>query len=470
MEIDKSELLKYILVKMKDECISFNTAIKRIEPVVKDKYKKQYVDLIKNIELYILLIDLHIQENEGVIGDVCFFDILNSFFTNEVKLHKEKRIEFFYQDGIDGIENPLDDEEEIRKLLTIHDCLPIMSVVPTQLADNAIKYMPRTSSLIVKVIQTNRRKTIKFTNYGPALSQEEINEKIQNPGCRGEYAQHNHIGMGMGLYEVKEIINKHSWLDPNFYFSSNYDQNDNNTYTIIEGIPYALFTVSIQFANSTNNDLITAVDNNHESNHTIVLHDITQIKSKLYSQILEIRNNIRTNSWRTDCNRLQCFLDQVTELLSIVELAISEDNFDLKPIIGEPCEINLQQIITIKMKNFARFFYSNKNLQLSYSGIHNRPVRLSAGAYILLSGIINTLMMTSPDNTTIEVDYYQSRWGKSFVSFKSEDIDFDNLFNKDFAEKNNDSLLWNKLNLYDVIADNCNILIKPDKHKLEIIA
>ncbi len=455
---------------MKDECTSFNTAIKRIEEVVEDKYKKQYVDLIKNIDLYILLIDLHIQGNKGTVRNVCFFDILNSFFTNEVKLHKEKQIEFFYQDGIDGIERPLDDEEEIRKALTIHDCLPIMSVVPTQLADNAIKYMPRTSSLIVKVIQTNRRKTIEFANYGPALYQDEIFEKIQNPGCRGEYAQHNHIGMGMGLYEVKEIINKHSWLNPNFSIISNYDQNDNNTYTIIEGVPYALFTVRIQFANSTNNALITADDNIHESNLTIVLHDITQIKNKLYSQILEIRNNIHYYSWRNDCNKLQCFLDQVTELLSIVDLAISEDDSDIKQIIGDPCEINLQQIITIKMNNFARFFYSNKNLRLSYSGNHNRPVSLSAGAYILLSGMINTLMMSCPDNTTIEVDYYQSRWGKSFVSFKSEDIDFENLFDKKIAEKNNNSLLWNKLNLYDVIADNCNIIIKPDKQQLDIIA
>ena len=474
MLLEINDLIKSILHGLKNECNVFIDSISQIRPIVTNSVL--FDNLISDINSYVFLIEQHIQANNLQIGEIYFSDIINSFFTNITRNKWHKHVEYFFQNELSGEKRRLVDDDEIRESLTLHDCLPIMSIVPSQIADNAIKYMPTGSTLIVEVIQTEKRKTIILTNIGPLLSQEELDVLIQKSGYRGSLAKDVHEGMGMGLFEVKSIVEMHWWLDPNIVFSSNIVSPEDSNFNY-NGIAQAIFCIRIQLLNHSNiinkkdDDLLNWQKTNLPQ---ITLHDLNQIVPKLRNQIRNITRNISTitkdKSWRNLCYRLDSYIDQIKELTAIATLVVFGNNdASISSIIGQNCRVDLQNTIINKSKNYNESLYANKGIKISYlKNPSDCSITVPSGIYILLCGIINTILEKSPKFSNLEIEFTRIK-RQIIISFASTSIIFNEIFDKKIAENNADSLLWNKLHLYEIISSECNNLsIETNKNELII--
>jgi len=480
MNLNKTDLLEKILIGLRDECNLYCDSINTIKDRVSVDKKDYFDDLINNLDQLVFLINKHISYNECELVDIHFSDILNTFFTSTVRNKWHKHIVYRYQNGLFGEETPLTDQEKLYDVFTFHDCLPIMGVVPIQLADNAIKYMPTGGSLLVKMIQTEKRKTIELSNIGPSLSKEDLDEKIWKPGMRGDNAEQKHFGMGMGLYEIEQIVNMHWWLEPNMVVSSEACEIEAPLPSLgkadfsYNGIPYNRFTIRIQLANIAQSGFEKQQIKKWQETYLpeIIVHDLKQIKPKLISQVRNIEHNITTVdkdiSWREYCHRLRVYIDIVDELLSIATLAVfGENETTIDSIVGDECVVDFDKMMKIKMKNLIQFFYPSIIIDFegNLSGHKNSTL---TGAYILCGGIINTVLSNCNKAGTISVEFANT--GQyDVISIYSHEIDFTKLFNKLYAEKTGDALLWNKLHLYEILSKYCDIEIKIEKHKLDII-
>lgn len=74
------------------------------------------------------------------------------------------------------------------------------------LLDNAVKFSPQSSKIILKAKRVNKKIQITVKDFGQGIIQKDLN-KIFDKFYRG--GGHTREGMGLGLFLVKEIIRKH---------------------------------------------------------------------------------------------------------------------------------------------------------------------------------------------------------------------------------------------------------------------
>jgi K+-sensing histidine kinase KdpD len=86
--------------------------------------------------------------------------------------------------------------------------LRVFEVIPFVLIDNAIKYSPPNGVVEVKFLESIDGIHIEINNSGPAL---ELGEEVRifEHGTRGKNAIAVRRGFGIGLYFVKELVEKH---------------------------------------------------------------------------------------------------------------------------------------------------------------------------------------------------------------------------------------------------------------------
>lgn len=86
---------------------------------------------------------------------------------------------------------------------------PIFEIVPFVIMENALKYAPYNSEVVVRFQEEHRKCIIRFDSYGPRISQKEKN-RIFERDYRGEAAQQlGRSGSGIGLFAAKTIVENH---------------------------------------------------------------------------------------------------------------------------------------------------------------------------------------------------------------------------------------------------------------------
>ena len=107
---------------------------------------------------------------------------------------------------------------------------PIFEIVPFVIIENALKYAPFRSGILVRFEEDNNKSIIRFESFGPRIAKKE-KEKIFERDYRGEAVKKSHrSGSGIGLFAARTIIENH--------FDGKIFVNQVEPIRIVEGEPY----------------------------------------------------------------------------------------------------------------------------------------------------------------------------------------------------------------------------------------
>lgn len=122
------------------------------------------------------------------------------------------------------------------------DAYPSFELVPLLIVENAVKYSYGNGSNVdIKISEIGSNQlTVTVTSFSPYCSEEDLLH-IYEKGFRGKHANRLSKGTGVGLYFVKLLCDIH-----NIKISIT---SDSNKIANIAGIPYAPFTVKLDFNN-----------------------------------------------------------------------------------------------------------------------------------------------------------------------------------------------------------------------------
>ena len=123
------------------------------------------------------------------------------------------------------------------------DAYPTFELVPLLIIENAVKYSYGNGGYVAINIFENSDShvTVTITSYSPYCSEEDLSH-IFEKGFRGKHANRISKGTGVGLYFVKMLCDIHN-ID--IVITS-----DSQRMSDISGIPYAPFTVKLDFTNA----------------------------------------------------------------------------------------------------------------------------------------------------------------------------------------------------------------------------
>lgn len=169
--------------------------------------------------------------------------------------------------------------------LVIQDCLPSWKLLSTILIDNAVKYAPDNTDILINIHQTEHRKTVDITNFGPVVYPNETEAILMlSDNYRGHNAKASGImGQGLGLKLAKLIIMSHQWRDATI------NAKCNPTGISYNGIPYGKFTISVSIKNEASIEQKNAlVLNVAEKLNEFISHEFIRINPLLSQHVMEI--------------------------------------------------------------------------------------------------------------------------------------------------------------------------------------
>lgn len=96
--------------------------------------------------------------------------------------------------------------EMTERVVVLADDLRIERVL-SNLIDNALKYTPPSSGVVIRMLRAGNEARISVTDAGPGMSPSEL-ANIFDPFTRAE-SSHGRTGSGLGLYVSKKIVEAH---------------------------------------------------------------------------------------------------------------------------------------------------------------------------------------------------------------------------------------------------------------------
>lgn len=423
------------------------------------------------------LIRVHQELKNTSLQEVDFYSKFKKHFYRD-KSNKEVR--FIVIDGLENEEDGLDDaellkryvieenkdvivkpdkdvEDELKKQFTIKNCLPVMELVPIQFASNARKYMPPGTIVTVTLRKTKKRNFITVSNLGPRSEQDEMN-KILEEGGRGKNTL-TVRGMGLGLKQVKEILNMHrDWLDTAF----DVYQNENDF--LYENIHYSMFTVKFTYLNGENEQSINTdyVQWNEDlwtdDMPIVIVHNMFTVSYDLRrlceNKLMRLRlsNNNDIEEWKLALEELRMvirrFDDTLRQCLYKVYLEQNDDEF-VDAIMGNECSVSLHKIVDRSFKSLVKTLYSNKKFLYDIQ-VNEALKSISAHScfYSFIYGVFSLILDCAPKGSFFEITYDGGR-NDNQITIKCEQCDFKSVFYENASE-----LSRNRVQMYsDMLAE-----------------
>ncbi len=437
------------------------------------------------------LIRVHQELKNTSLQEVDFYSKFKKHFYKD-KANKEVR--FIVIDGLENEEDDLNDaellkryviennssvadkldkeeEEELKKQFTIKNCLPVMELVPIQFASNARKYMPPGTIVTVTLRKTEKRNFITVSNLGPRSEQDEMN-KILEEGGRGKNTSIVR-GMGLGLKQVKEILNMHrDWLDTAF----DVDQNENDF--LYENIHYSMFTVKFTYLNGENEQSINTdyLDWNEDfwnddipivivHNMFTVSYDLRKLcENKLIS--LKLSEDNDKEEWKLILEELRMvirrFDDTLRQCLYKVYLEQNDDEL-VDAIMGNECSVSLHKVVYRTFESLVNTLYSNKNID--YDPQVNEALKsIDAHScfYSFIYGVFSLILERAPKGSFFEITYEGGRKDNQ-ITIKCEQCNFKGIFYESASE-----LIKNRVHMYKDMLAEWNGAFIIQEHALKI--
>lgn len=328
--------------------------------------------LVYDLGLCISNIYMHLSLSETEFIDVNIYEELTTSFSGN-KSHQT--VCFYTKEKFNGESKLITDSAELNSLFTISNCLPLFRIVPMQIASNAKKYMPDSGELSVALITKNNDIHILFSNYGPSCTEEDI-EHIFEEGFRGEQSNIA-AGLGVGLAEIKKIVDLHSWHGMECDVNS-----DDKKSILINGCKYSEFCIELMFSQSHNTFGQPTIEEIINSTQIILMHDSYDIADKLIRICDRMRRitqcQMESDKLRTEVN---LFLDRIRYCQYLYN-----DKKNISYLLANKCRINIGKVFEAIVKNLKRFYYPHLK-KLDIRGALN-PIDSYSCMYSVMTGFL----------------------------------------------------------------------------------
>lgn len=282
--------------------------------------------------------------------NVDFAKVIQNYFVDKKYL---KRVAFYVQEGLGGEKVRVKDPDELSRLFTIPNCLPIMSLVPMQLALNARKYMPIETVLEVELTRTENRNYLVFTNTGPQCEADEI-EVITDEGIRGNNTGDT-AGMGIGLSEVQMVLDIHNdWLETTF------DVDSTSEFVMLNGFRHSVFKADITYLSHPSADIKPKLDGFRNKIPVILIHNSMDIANNVLDvcdHLLKIDEKY-DKEWREFAFKLR--LSASILLKKVKECIFMSNGGQIEDIFGLDCKhFKIQYSFIAIIKELQKYYYPN---------------------------------------------------------------------------------------------------------------
>ena len=474
------DILKKIFEEM--ECLHSSCA--NFIDILKSEYAscqgkdKDLINLVNKTVSLLNYIELHQNLNDTRLTKLDFYSALVHNFSSNKNMRKS--LVFKVQEGFDGKLKRNLSVEELRHYFTINNCLPMMALVPLQLASNARKYMPADTECEVQLLKTKRTNFITIKNVGPYNNVKEL-LKIIEEGGRGENSSQV-CGMGIGLKQVKDIMDIHkAWLGTEFSVSSG-----ENVFKL-NGIPHSHFIVNLCYnsesSNLTDNATLANYTDWNEDLPMIIIHNMFGLTYGLQEIIQESLKYLKKSESRLRVNLLRMIMNKFVDVLRQYLYAISLNNGELEEnedtgeyideeinegsrfTLGNPCDISLHKVSTYTLNNLLCTLYKDKNITCDIQTNQTLSnIVASSAFYSFIVGFLSLILDNVPKNGHLDVTL-ESDSEDNQIEIYCEQY---NLCN--FINNNNLSFVTqNRISMYRYMVEKWNGHINCNNNKIILV-
>lgn len=429
--MDVLNYAKAILDEIYSSTVEYANNFSRLD--VLDTYKDYYADLIQKLDAYIQYLNVHRKylSEDVKLTTIDVHQYINSFFTRSQQ-KKGKHINYLIQRGLIGESEPVKLTDPILTTdFKIDNVLPIMNIVLFQIADNALKYMPKDTPFTIELRITEDQYRFRFKNLGPSISKSELNSILES-NIRGHNAALSNSGQGIGLYIANQIVTLHKWINASLSIDSKrISLNDSDKQLLINGVPQSEFIATLQFDRHISGDYKN--DGNYEWIErdfiVILIHNLYQVMThliELYSRIDTIQVKNRDYSWRKTNNFYRTDLNLFLDKINLCNLLYR--GFDNQYALEQVSRIN-NQFVPMRIQSIFHHTldYINKRINQDIAITENGTLlnrSFSSGLWTFVAGFIDFLFELIPSSCQeLFVEYLSSDDNRGFfVTF-----DFNNV-------------------------------------------
>lgn len=416
---------------------------------------------IKILEKILRQLELHLTLDDTSITSINFYELFQTQFSLG---RYKKEVEYYIQNGYGKSPELVTDEETLKKEFTIDHCMKSMSLVPINLASNAMKYMLSGQQAKVVLFKTARRNMITVSNLGPKNKNENM-DNLTEEGVRGDNS-FSMAGMGLGLSQVKSVIGFHKpILDTSFNIKQ-----DTETKLVVDGVEYADFSVTISFLRTLQEQTKDISTNDFfDSIPIIIIHNMADIVANLFSMA---RRLLRL-PFRYDADLKDDFTSTITrfelnveQMQETIKLCLYIHNkYSTINMLGNVCAINIGDFFKKEMELLYKHKYMHKSIEMPQISGKSYEIEIYSVIYPIIYGLCNFILSkaTSESKIDIEID-------KNNITIFSEDIEFKEILydGKLYKEPEMEPIDHIRSRMYFDVLKDCNIDLTKDETKLTI--
>lgn len=450
------KILHEELERLEKECGLFSSNLEQYIPVFKSfrnpDYLNRVIMAIDNIRKIRSQLDMHLQLDDTTITSIDFYSILMVPFEAD---KRQKGVEFYIQEGLGNEPQPVTDSERLKKEFTIHNCFKSMSLVPMQIASNAYKYMLPNQTLKVVLLKTPKRNIITASNLGPRCGNAELGN-LTKAGVRGENSNVT-AGMGLGLSQVKQVINMH-----NILLQANCDISQDDKKILIGDTEYSNFTIKISYLKELS-DQAVIFSSSEFFDHIplIILHNMADIVASLLSTTDKLKRNKykEESQYQYLIDKLRINVNRTQETMKCCLYIFN--GYSTKNLLGNLCEINIGSFFMEMAKLLCKTKYPDISKDISGSG---RTVVTYSAIFPCIYGLCDLILSkVSDDDIDIMCD-------EDSITVTCPSIDFDELLydGELIEEPELESMERIKAKMYRDIFSECNESIETNNKQITI--
>lgn len=425
--------------------------------------QNEKIDLLELLMIINSQIKLHLDLNETHITSVNFYTQFQSQFDLG---SYNKGVEYFIQDGYEGVQRRVTDVDSLKREFSINNCMISMGLVPINLASNAKKYMPSDTKVNVVLLKTTKRNIITITNLAPKNEDKNL-DKLTEEGYRGDNSSEM-AGMGLGLSQIKSIVEMHqSLIDSTIDIAQS-----NKIEAIVDGIEYTWFSVTITYLRDISNQEVNhSLDGFISRLPLVIAHNMVDIIANLFVVADKLprlwfhdKNDPIKKNYIKSIQRFKLAIERMQECIKLY--LYIRNNYSTQYLQGNKCHIAIGQFFKEELNNLITHQYSHKSINLDIiDGSSSKLVETYSAVYPMLYGLCDLFLSKSPKDTDFHVEMDDTG-----ITLSSDNFDFKRLIYNDLILKdpNEEDISRIRSHMYFQVLRECNMDLEIDNNTLNI--
>lgn len=418
--------------------------------------RRKIGDAVDKLRPISRLLRLHLNLDDTTLTSVDFYERFNAQFSSE---RYRKGVDYYIQDGYDGDPVQVTNEKILHEEFMINDCMQSMSLVPINLASNAMKYMLPDQKVEVVLLKTRLRNTITISNDGP---KNENLDKLFEEGVRGGNSEM--AGMGLGLSHIKSVIDIH---DPLLKATFDITQ-DNDIEYKCNGTLYTRFVVKIsylraapaQVVNQFEMDFFKRIPLIIMHNMVDILANLFHITDKLQNVYLRGESSQSVAEYLSNVNSFYLDIEKMQE--TIKRCLYIRNGYSSANLLGNICPIDIGKFSEKIIKMLSKLKYRDLKVNINSVSRYTRIVDMYSVVYPIMYGLLDLIFSKAENQVDIDIN-------ETNIQIYLCDADADGiLYNGPLLDAESEAMDRIRGKMYLSILYECGITVEADNECIMI--